>query len=237
VGVFADGSFLGTKGTFALGGEPPLGRAGRDLEPLFHISADGRTAIEVGSFPGQEWATVPAGPGGRLERRKRPFGRETTFAAAVDRFYVADNQKYEIRAFSMSGRLVQIIRMEMVPIPLEASQIRAFEDSVIAAVEEMARPQMRTVLAAMPSPPPTYPAFAPGIRVDSDLNVWIKESSPPGDRRSPWSVFSAAGVFLGLVEMPPGLEVLQIGADYVLGLHRDELGVEYVRDFRLNRGR
>jgi len=237
VGFFADGSFLGTKGTFALGGEPPPGRTLRDLEPLFHISSDGRTATELGSFPGWEQVIVPAGPGGRLERRKRPFGRETVSAAAGDRFYVADNEKYDIRVYSMTGRLIQIIRKETIPFPLEASRVRAYEDSVIATIEEAARPQMRTVFATMPPPHSTYPAFAPAIRIDRDLNLWVKESEQLGDLQSAWSVFSPAGLFLGLVEMPPAIEVLEIGSDYVLGLHRDEFAVEYVQSFRLQRGR
>ncbi len=237
VGFFADGSFLGEKGTFALGGDPPAGRTLRDLEPLFHISSDGRTATELGSFPGGEQVIVPAGPGGRLERRKRPFGPETVSAAAGDRFYVADNARYEIRAYSMAGRLIQIIRKETIPVPLEASRVQAYEDSVIATMGEKARPQMRTVFATMPPPPSTYPAFAPAIRVDSDLNLWVKEFGQPGDLRSPWSVFSPAGEFLGLVEMPPAIEVLEIGSDYVLGLHRDEFDVEYVQFFRLQRSR
>lgn len=237
VGFFADGSFLGAKGTFALGGDPPAGRTVRDLEPLFHISSDGRTATELGSFPGQEQVIVPAGPSGRLERRKRPFGRETVSAAAGDRFYVADNERYEIRIYSMTGRLIQIIRKETIPVPLEAPRVQAYEDSVIATMGERARPQMRTVFATMPPPPSTYPAFAPAIRLDGDLNLWVKESGHPSDLRSPWGVFSPAGEFLGLVEMPPTIEVLEIGSDYVLGLHRDEVGVEYVQSFRLHRRR
>jgi len=237
VGFFADGSFLGTRGTFTLAGEPPAGRAERDLEPLFLISSDGRTATELGSFPGQERVIVPTGPRGNLERRRRPFGRETTFAATGDRFYVADNESYEIRVYSMVGRLIQVIRKEMEPLPLEASQIQAFQDSVLSTVGERARPQMRTLFATMPTSPSTLPAFEPEIRLDDDLNLWVKESSRPGSRRSRWSVFSADGEFLGLVEMPPGVEVLEIGANYVLGLHRDELGVEYVKYLRLHRER
>ena len=37
--------------------------------------------------------------------------------------------------------------------------------------------------------------------------------------------------------MPPGLGVTEIGAAYVLGLERDELDVEYVRKYRLQKGR
>jgi len=235
VGFFADGSFLGTPGTFALGGEPPAGRVERDLEPLFHISSDGRTSTEVGWFPGQERVVVPTGPRGNLERRKRPFGRETTFAARGDRFYVADNERYEIRVFSEAGRLLQVIRKESVPFPLEAAEIQAYEDSVLATVDDEARPQMRVLFASLPPPPSTHPAFSPLIRVDNDLNLWIRETGRPGLQRSQWGVFSPAGEFLGLVEMPAGIEVLEIGDGHILGLHRDDLGVEYVQSFRLHR--
>jgi hypothetical protein len=235
VGFFADGSFLGTRGTFSLGGEPPAGRAERELEPLFHISSDGRTATSLGSFPGQERVIVPSGPGGRLERRKGPFGRETVFAAAGDQFYVADNESYEIRIYSYTGSLTLVIRKRTLPLPLEASQVQAFQDSVLAAMGEATRPQLRVLFANMPPPPPTHSAFSPDIHVDSDLNLWVKEVTQPGDPHPLWSVFSADGEFQGVVEMPPGLEVLDIGADYVLGLYRDELDIEYVQEFRLHR--
>lgn len=35
---------------------------------------------------------MPTGPGCHFERRRRPFGRETAFAAADDRFYEGDKR-------------------------------------------------------------------------------------------------------------------------------------------------
>jgi hypothetical protein len=75
------------------------------------------------------------------------------------------------------------------------------------------------------------------IHVDGDLNLWVKECVRVGDRASRWSVFGADGELLGVLEMPPGLEPLDIGPDYVLGLRRDDLGVEYVQLHSLHRGR
>ena len=237
VGFFGNGSLLATQGTYSLGGDPPV-RAERTPEPLFRYESDGRTAILVGSFPGPEWVIgVPTGPRGDLERRKRPFGCETAFAAAGDQFYVADNESYEIRVYSITGRLNQVIRKQVVSLALEQSHIRAFEDSTLAAASATGRRQMRVLFENLPPPPRTYPAFAPDIHVDGDLNVWVRESTRPGDGRFLWSVFSAGGELLGTVDMPPGVEVLDIGADYVLGLRRDELDVEYVQQFQLRRGR
>jgi len=46
------------------------------------------------------------------------------------------------------------------------------------------------------------------------------------DAAAVWLVFDPAGRLLGEVEMPAGLEVFEIGEDYVLGLVRDDLDVE-----------
>jgi hypothetical protein len=234
VGVFSDGSFLATKGLFSLGGDPPV-RIERTEEPLFRFAADGSRAVLLGMFPGPESAIAPVGPLGQWERRGRPFGRQTAFAAAGDRFYVGDNASYEIRVYAAAGRLLQVIRKTAAPLVIEAEDVAAFEDSVLATGDARQRRQMRVLFERIPPPPETYPAYAPDIRVDGEQNVWVRESSRPGQRRSAWSVFSATGELLGTVQLPPGVHVLEIGADYVLCLERDDLDVEYVRKLRFHR--
>jgi len=63
------------------------------------------------------------------------------------------------------------------------------------------------------APLSTCPAFAPTLRLGSDLNLWVQDPGRPGDLRSSWSVFSTAGELLGLVETPPAFDVLEIGPD------------------------
>jgi hypothetical protein len=46
-------------------------------------------------------------------------------------------------------------------------------------------------------------------------------------------VFDPEGVWLGTVEVPPGLRIYEIGPDYMLGRWDDELGVEHIRSYRL----
>jgi len=60
-----------------------------------------------------------------------------------------------------------------------------------------------------------------------------------------FSVFDADGVWLGRVALPPGLPwlrghnlrypILEIGRDYVLGVWVDDLGVEQVRLYRIEK--
>lgn len=234
-GVFGDGSLLATHGGYFLGGDPPV-RTERTEEGLFRYEPDGGAPILLGSYPGHEWVIAPIGPLGQWERRGRPFGCATAYAAAGDRYYVADNATYEIRVYSEAARLIQLIRKVADPLPLEHADIQAFEDSVLAAANPRARRQMRVLFERLPPPPHTYPAYAADIRVDGDLNVWVREASRVGHPASEWSVFSATGELLGAVALPPGARVLDIGADYVVCLERDELDVEYVRAYRLSRG-
>lgn len=49
-------------------------------------------------------------------------------------------------------------------------------------------------------------------------------------------VFRPDGVYLGTVKLPQGFNVMEIGADHVLGVARDEMGVEYVQVYGLDRG-
>jgi hypothetical protein len=64
---------------------------------------------------------------------------------------------------------------------------------------------------------------------DADRNLWVRDYLPPRDERGLWTVFDPEGRALGRVETPEGLWVWEIGSDYVLGTTTDELGVERVQ--------
>lgn len=81
---------------------------------------------------------------------------------------------------------------------------------------------------------PTFPAYGP-IHVDPLGYLWVAEYPLPGDASKRWTVFDPDGTVQGMVETPPDLTVFEIGEDYVLGLETDELDVEYVRLYGLDR--
>ena len=67
-------------------------------------------------------------------------------------------------------------------------------------------------------------------------NLWVREYNLRGEEgRALWTVFDPTGLVLGFVETPPELVIYEIGEDYILGKVRDELGVEYVQVWRLDR--
>jgi hypothetical protein len=237
VGVFSDGSFLATKGIYRLGAEPPT-RVERAEERLFRVAADGERATVLGSFLGAEYVIVPIGPRRSWERRQRPFGHTTAFAVARNRFFVADNESYEIRAYSPDGSLHSIVRLDREPPALTQEQVNAFGDSTIASQSsDFGRSQMRALFRHMPPPPSRWPAHAADLVVDTDLNLWVRESWSPPDGGSVWSVFTNDGRYVGSVPMPANVDILDVGPDHVIGVRRDDWGVEYVEQFTLDRGR
>ncbi len=80
----------------------------------------------------------------------------------------------------------------------------------------------------------TYPAFSV-IRADAEGRIWLADYRAPEEERRLWTVFSPDGHALGRVQTPDGLNVLEIGSDYVIGLIRDDLEVEHVRLHALRR--
>jgi hypothetical protein len=210
----------------------------RDEQRLFRYEPHGRGAVSVGSFPGVERAVFETGrvtPSGEPDvvRMARRFGTSTAYAAAADRFYVADNASYEIQVYSITGRLTHLFRKRHARLVAADADLSALEDSVFANEQDLV---IRRSWQNRPAPPETMPAYAAEIHVDYDLNLWVRECTRPGDPQWSYSVFDSSGVFLGEVAVPNRVGLLDIGRDCVLGLRRDELGVEYVQLFDLRRG-
>jgi hypothetical protein len=83
-----------------------------------------------------------------------------------------------------------------------------------------------------------YPKHMPAydkLIVDAEGNLWIEDYHRPTDKETRWAVFDSTGQMLGAVTMPERFVPLEIGADYVLGRWQDELEVQYVREFGLEK--
>ncbi len=80
--------------------------------------------------------------------------------------------------------------------------------------------------------PELVPSFR-GLLVDDVGNLWVEHYRLPWDARRTWEVFNPDGRWLGTLTTPLGVRPLQIGPDFLLGSHRDEVGVERVRLYEL----
>ena len=75
------------------------------------------------------------------------------------------------------------------------------------------------------------------VIVDRLDHLWVEEFELPGQARpgSLWTVFDPEGRVLGFVETPDRLEIFEIAEDYILGRSWDEMYVEYVQLWALER--
>ncbi len=71
-----------------------------------------------------------------------------------------------------------------------------------------------------------FPAMS-SVKIGRDGRIWIRQYDRPREDRA-WLAFGADGKFACHMAQPPG-DVWEFGADYVLLVHRSELGVETVR--------
>ena len=161
------------------------------------------------------------------------FGGRTVWEPWGDLVVITTTSRYELRAFTKDGVPARIVRRGHEPrAPGEAeieAEIRTRPMIAQVGAEPTRRPYHSSVAEH-------YPAFA-SVMSDALDHLWVREYEVPGEERpgSLWTVFDAEGRVQGLVEMPAGLVIHEIGEDYILGKLRDELDIEYVQVWPLER--
>ncbi len=225
----SDGTVL-AKPSAVLGGvfgsENPLLR--RDQE-FGLLRPDGELRVSLGAHPGEEWFSSPAGP----MAMPHPFGRSTIATIWGDLAVVAPTDRYELRAYRSDGTLVRIIRREHEP----RSPTQAELDAVLAERYADLQDARRTSLLAETADMPLvefFPAFEV-LRSDPLGFLWVQEYRLTGAPQVIWTVFDPEGRVQGFAETPRGLDVFEIGEDYVLGRTMDEFDVERVQLWPLDR--
>ena len=210
-----------------------------DLE-LFVVAGDGSLRGSLGFHPGAEnfwhWEDH-RGDGTGFFIPNPPFQKSLVWSAWGELVLVAPTERYELRAYRHDGSLVRIVRRENdVRSPTEADldSYRADRRRDAERWPPDARRLFLAALDALPLPE-SFPAIS-AIEVDLLGNLWVREYNLPGqDDRAVWTVFDPEGLALGFVETPPDLVIYEIGEDYILGKVLDDLRVEYVQLWRLDR--
>ena len=164
------------------------------------------------------------------------FGRRLIREAWGDLSIVTPNTRYEIRAFAQDGSLARIVRREHV---MRAPTDAHVEGYIEARIPETADAETRAREREGFAPVPVsdhLPAFT-SMMADGLDHLWVEEYEAPGEELPGviWCVFDPDGEVLGFVETPEGLLIYEIGEDYILGRVRDEMDVEFIQVWPLER--
>jgi len=161
-----------------------------------------------------------------------PFGGQDLAAIGPGRVALSDGQAYSIAVAEIDGREWRI-RRTIERRPVEPKDVKRFVDDFVTRYprerQQDVRDRFRQVTA--PSFLPTHTALA----LDPVGNLWVEEYRLPWDNDSPrrWSVFDPEGRWLGQLELPKGLRVIEIGEGHISGVERDDTGVEYVKVYEV----
>lgn len=188
--------------------------------------------------------SLGAQPTGEYVMEDRPqyrwLGPTRAVATNGTALFVGYGSEYSIRVFTPMGKLTRIIRRAWTPVPITKSDANTFvvEWSKRWANEpgaegDKAREDIRN------DPKSTkVPAYSQLI-ADRVGRLWVREAhladAPRAGNMSTsplvptvWSIFDTAGKWQGDVTMPAFFFPADIGANYVLGVARDDDGVETV---------
>lgn len=146
---------------------------------------------------------------------------------------ITDGRSYEIRAYDTQGRLSRIYRIDQPDQPVTEEMVDAKIELEAAAREKRSREYIEMVYDEVPMPD-TLPAFE-SLQVDELGWVWAELYRWRPEEARTWMVFDTAGRAPGIIRTPAHLEIGTIGRDYILGVWRDELDVEYVHRYSLQR--
>ena len=232
-GVLRDGRmFLGNGSTLA---SAVVGTGVARREIAYGIARpDGGLHKALGTSPGEEWYVVSDERG--MAVYPQPFARTTRTAVWGNLVVITPNVRYELRAYDADGALAMIVRRDHDLRGPTGTDVDEHLARLYADASEQERASALADLRNMPRVE-TFPAFR-HILADRLDHLWVEEYPLPGGTDAPtalWTVFDPGGRMRGQVETPAGLEIFEIGADYILGSMADELGTESVQLWSLDR--
>ena len=216
----------------------------RDADTIVvHLrDGEGDLAASLGTHPGPDYHLTPPGRY-RYDRWPRVFERRLVLAPWGGMAAIGLTTRYELKAFRSDGRLARIVRREHAPQPLGSEDIEAEIERRLSFVPlslspeeiERYRADVRRGYRAVPAAE-HLPALDSAM-VDALEHLWVREFESPADVRPGilWTVFDPEGRVLGFVETPDDLNIYEIGGDYILGHSVNELGVESVQLWPLDR--
>jgi hypothetical protein len=165
----------------------------------------------------------------------------TVHAVHGNNLYLGTGDRLEIQVRGADGSLAGLLRVPTADLSVTLEELDAARSERAASVARNPIAQQLMVQAEREMPPPTSrPAYA-DLLVDELGNVWLGDypwTGPggyPPRTSSQWTVFDRRGRMLGRIEIPDGLQLLEVGEGYVLALRWERTGAQSVVMYDLTR--
>jgi hypothetical protein len=178
-------------------------------------------------------------------RGPEPFSPRAFFAIRENLVYVGESLTPRIRVLHADASPQREIVWDAPPGPTIGATLDAVVDSALASSPPDRVQALRSHLEA--APVPSQLSVFWGMLIDELGFIWVRPYEPlahaaalgglttSGGAGGSWQVLSPDGVATGFVALPADLEPVHITRDAVVGIARDDLGVESVRVHSLRR--
>jgi hypothetical protein len=232
MGRLGDGSLLVSLGRVFGGPDEVQSGLSRNPVTFVRFSAEGELLDTIATLPGNDAYVKTQDRGFTVTMPL--FGRTSVQAFRGDRVVLGSNDAYELGVYSPAGALQRVVRRSQAARPVTDADWDALLREKLDDMEPEWRKRIEPMYAEMPRAA-TMPFYS-GAQLDDAGNLWVQDFRAPGDAQTLWTVFDAESDMLGGVPMPEGFRPTHIGDDFVLGVWTDELDVQYVQMFALDKG-
>jgi hypothetical protein len=201
-------------------------------QALLRAGADGADADTLLVGEGTELFRFRSSAGG-VSSHFAPFGAVRTAVVDGESIYTSSGRLFEVSVLDGNGELRSIIRRSTPSRPVTDQHIQTLETSILESAPVRTHPDRRRMFLEW-----RYPDQMPAVDrllMDAEGHLWVRAYDPAPKMRREWSVIDPGGRWLGQVTTPEAFEVMDIGTDYVAGVFVDDLGVEYVQVFPLQK--
>jgi hypothetical protein len=234
VAHLADGSWVGrTSAGFTPDTKPG---AMRQPQTLLRLTAEmGPEADTITTVTGSESWIVTGGSGKQrfAQIYDVPLGYSSSYTTHDSLIYVGDNERYEINVLRPDGLLVRSIRRAG-ELPQVSDKMRArLKADFLEGVPAGDMTEQTAIWDAFPKHE-RMPAFD-DFMVDADANLWVMRARVLRSNPASADVFDSSGRLLGSVALPANVKLFEIGSDYVLGVWKDGVGLEHVREYSIRK--
>lgn len=231
---FPDGSVLGRVSDI-VGTEPEDRSVGRSSTTLMRFGREGQpldTVVVVENEPTFR-LVHPGGQG--FSFFPLPFAPGGTWTLDGMSIHAGTGESYEVRTYDQAGDLIRILRAPIVPARVTDALVDSYVAERLAASsgDEEWQDLLRSAFADMPHP--DVARVFDALATDAGGRLWVRRTAMPRDSLHRWDVFDPDGRPVARALVPAALRVREFGSDYVLALRRDDLGVEQVVLFSLQK--
>ena len=162
------------------------------------------------------------------------FTPQPAAATSDDALWWADGGRFEVNRLTRDGRLQASYRYEVPRRAVTSQFFSWYADSVAfkGPWPQEEKPEVRRIMDRRGAADslPSIDRIAAG----RDGRLWLRQYQYPGENQ-PWSwiVVDSAGSPLAAIQLPRTFTPYEFGGDYLLGIARDSMDVQYVARYRI----